>query len=384
MKNDEIMETTTRKPRIAKKYRLPIIAILMISAMVIGVFALISFTQNYTYQVGTQRVATVNGPTTLDFGSLSGDSQGSMTFANALVVSPGSVSSITFAFVNPTTTWSTVFSGISIQAQTQAAVAIGVACISLGTGTCPAELSEAFIPTAHTSYDYLAIFTVVSPNPPAPPTLQTVWSNTPVVVPPTCPTAPSLGTAATYGVLAGSTITGSGTITGNLGLSPGTAVTGTITVSGTSDVANAAAVTAKLDLTTAFNNANLLTGATAVPADIGGMTLQCGVYHSTPATLAITGTLTLNGDASAVFIFQIGSTLTTAAGANIVLTGGATANHVFFIVGSSATLGATNSFNGTIMALASITIGAGTTVNGRALAQTAAVTLDSDTIIVPA
>ena len=356
----------------------------MISAMVIGVFALISFTQNYTYTVGTQRVATVNGPTTLDFSLLSGDSPGSKLFTSALVISPGSVSSITFAFVSPTTTWSTVFSGISIIAQTQGGVPIGVACIALGTGTCPADLSAAFIPTASTNYDYVAAFTVVGPNPPTGVTLQTMWSDTPVVVPPACPTSPSLGTAATYGVLAGSTITGSGTITGNLGLSPGSAVTGTITVSGTSDIANAAAATAKLDLTTAFNNANLLTGATAVPADIGGMTLQCGVYHSTPATLAITGTLTLNGDANAVFIFQIGSTLTTAAGATIVLTGGATANHVFFVVGSSATLGATNTFNGTIMALASITIGAGTTVNGRALAQTAAVTLDSDTITVPA
>ncbi len=354
----------------------------MIAAIVVGVIAAVLLTQTYIYTVGTPQIASITGPATLDFGQLSGFASGSKMFASALVVGAGSTSSITFAFDNPTG-WSTVFSGISIIAQTQGGVPVGEACISLGTGTCPAALSAAFIPTASTSYDYSAAFTATS----APTTgisLQTSWNPTPPVS--QCPTAVNLGTSATYGVLASSTITGTGTTTiaGDLGLSPGTSVTGIITQTGTRNIANAAAATAIADLTTAFNNAQGLTGATAVPADIGGMTLQCGVYHSTPATLAITGTLTLNGDANAVFIFQIGSTLTTAAGATIVLTGGATANHVFFVVGSSATLGATNTFNGTIMALASITIGAGTTVNGRALAETAAVTLDSDTITVPA
>jgi hypothetical protein len=375
----------TKKPRIARKYRLPIIAILMISAIVVGVFAAILFTQNYTYTVGTQQPASVSGPTTLDFGTLSGDSSSSKLFTSALAIGPGSTSSITFAFVNPTTTWSTVFSGISIVAQTQATVPVGVACISLGTGTCPSTLTAAFIPAASTHYDYLASFTVVGPTPASGMILQTTWSDT--IVAAACPLPVNLGTAATYGVLASSTITSTGTtaITGDLGLSPGTAITGTITQTGTRNVANAAAATAIADLTTALTSAQGLTPAITVATALGGQTLPCGVYNSAAGTLAITGTLTLDakGDPNAVWVFQMASTLTTAAGANIVLINGATANHVFFAVGSSATLGATNTFNGTIMALASATIGAGTTVNGRILAETAAVTLDSDTITVP-
>jgi hypothetical protein len=162
-------------------------------------------------------------------------------------------------------------------------------------------------------------------------------------------------------------------------------VTGTITVSGTSNINNAAAATAITDLTTALTAAQGLAATTTVAGDLGGMTLTCGVYKST-STLGLTGTLTLDGqgNANAVFVIQMGSTLTTAAGANVVLINGAQAKNVFWAVGSSATLGATNAFKGTIMALASITVGATTVINGRALAQTAAVTLDSDTITVPA
>ncbi len=381
MKN-EIMET--REPRTAKKYRLPIIAILMISAIVVGVFAAILFTQNYTYQVGQQQVASVSGPTTLDFATLSGDSSSSKMFVGALAIGAGTTSSITFAFVNPTT-WSTVFSGISIVAQTQATVPIGVACISLGTGTCPSALTAAFIPAASTHYDYLASFTVVGPTPAAGATLQTTWTDTPVAPPPQCPTAPSLGTASTFAVLGGSTVTSTGAtvLNGDLGVSPGTAITGFPpgTVSG-STLTGAGAATAHTDFTTALNSAMALTPTATVATELAGQTLSCGVYNSASGTLGITGTLTLNGDASAVFVFEMATTLTTAAGAHIVLTGGATANHVFFVVGSSATLGAGNVFNGTIMAAASITIGAAAVMNGRAVA-TAAVTLDSDTITVP-
>lgn len=289
---------------------------------------------------------------------------------------------MTFAFVRPSTTWSTVFSGVEIVVQTQGATPVGKACITIGA-SCPAGLTSAFTPTASTTYDYVAGFTAVA-TPPTGVILSTSWSATAIAA---CPIAPSLGAASTYGVLASSTITGTGTsiVNGNLGLSPGTSVTGTITVSGTSNIANAAAATAITDLSTALTAAQGMTATQTVAGDLGGMTLTCGVYKST-STLGITGTLTLDGqgNANAVFVIQMGSTLTTAAGANIVLINGAQAKNVFWAVGSSATLGATNAFKGNIMALASITVGATTVINGRALAQTAAITLDSDTITVPA
>ncbi len=381
---NESMET--RKPRIAKKYRLPIVAILMISAIVIGAIAAVLFTQNYTYTVTPPGPASVGGTPTLDFGALTGATSGSKAFTAALVVGAGTTSSITFAFVNPTTTWDTVFSGINIQVQTQAAAPVGKACISSGTGTCPTGLTASFTPTASTNYDYVAFFTPVSTVPTGV-SLQTTWSPTPTS---SCNLTPvSLGSAGSFGVLASSTITNTGAtvITGDLGLSPGTSVTGFPpgTVSGVQHVNDATATTAVADLATALSNANALTGATIVSGDLGGMTLTCGVYKST-SSLGITGTLTLDaqGNANAVFVIQMGSTLTTAAGATIILANGAQAKNVFWAVGSSATLGATNLFKGTIMALASITIGAGATIDGRAQAQTAAVTLDSDTITVPA
>jgi hypothetical protein len=220
--------------------------------------------------------------------------------------------------------------------------------------------------------------------------LQTnfVWSFTTATSTSSCAqTAVSLGTAANFEVLAGSGVTNTGktNVTGNLGVSPGTAVTGfgPGTVSGTiyTGVATAAG-TAQADLTTAYNNAQGLTLCPiTVSGDLGGLTLTPGLYKST-SSLAITGTLTLDaqGNANAVFIFQIASTLTTASGANIVLANNAQASNVFWAVGSSATLGTTSVFKGTIMAYASITITTGATLDGRALARVAAVTMDTNTI----
>jgi len=202
-------------------------------------------------------------------------------------------------------------------------------------------------------------------------------------------TAVSLGTAANFEVLAGSGVTNTGktNVTGNLGVSPGTAVTGfgpgTGTVSGTiSTGATSPAGTSQNDLTTAYNNAQGLTLCPiTVSGDLGGQTLAPGLYKST-SSLAITGTLTLDaqGNANAVFIFQIASTLTTASGAKIVLANGAQAANVFCAVGSSATLDTHSVFKGTIMAYASITITTGAELDGRALARVAAVTMDTDTV----
>jgi len=196
-----------------------------------------------------------------------------------------------------------------------------------------------------------------------------------------------LGTANPFAVLAGSTVTNTGpsTINGNLGVSPGAAVTGFPpgTVNGTIDKANAVASQAQSDLTTAYNDAAGRTPALAVSADLGGQTLTPGVYKS-DSSLGLTGTLTLDaqGDPDAVFIFQAGSTLTTAGGVNLI--NGAQSCNVFWQVGSSATLGTppapSSVFRGTILALTSITLVTGVTVDGRALARNGAVTLDTNTI----
>ncbi len=196
----------------------------------------------------------------------------------------------------------------------------------------------------------------------------------------------ALGSAATYGVLAGTTVTSTGgtMIQGDLGVSPGTAVTGSPGVTGTMHLGDPAAAQAQTNVTAAYNDAaGRTTGAIVVAGDLGGQTLAPGLYKSI-STLAITsGNLTLAGDANAVWIFQMGSTLTMAASRQIVLTGGAQADNVFWQVGSSATIGAGSVFKGTILAAQSITIGAGTALEGRALARMAAVTLDANAITVP-
>jgi len=194
-----------------------------------------------------------------------------------------------------------------------------------------------------------------------------------------------MGQAAAFAVLAGSTVTNTGptTVTGDLGLHPGTAVTGFPpgTVNGTTHVADAVAAQAQADLTTAYNDAAGRTSDATVSADLGGQSLAPGVYTSA-SSLGLTGTLTLDGqgDPSAVFIFQAGSTLTTASASQVSLIGGAQACNVFWQIGSSATLGTNSVFRGTILALESITVTTGATVDGRTLARNAAVTLDNNTI----
>jgi hypothetical protein len=140
-------------------------------------------------------------------------------------------------------------------------------------------------------------------------------------------------------------------------------------------------------LTTAYNNAAGAAGGAVLSADIGGQTLPSGVYRTTSAqpSLGITGNLTLDGggDPNAVWIFQVVSTLNTAAGnSNIILIGSAQSQNVFWQVGSSATLGTNTIFQGTIMVQASVTLTTGATLNGRALARSGAVTMDTNTVVV--
>ena len=373
----------TRKPRIAKRYRRPLLALLLLSAIVGGATGVTLFvTQSFSYTAPT--TATIRSQTPLDFGLLSSIASSSKTFPNGLIVGSGNTVNVTFAFVSPTLTWNTVFSGISIVVQTQGATPVGKVCISVGTGTCPAGLTTKFIPTSSTSYDYVATYTTALVIPTGV-NLQVIWAITPITIPQT--TIP-LGTAANFAVLAGATVTSTGltVITGDLGLSPGTAVTGFPPgiVNGALHTGDSTAAIAEADLTTAVNTATALTLPILLAGDLGGRTLVPGLYKST-SSLAVTGALTLDaqGDPNAVWVFQIASTLTTISGSQIILTGGAQAANVFWIVGSSATLGTTSVFKGTIMAYASITITTGATLDGRALARTGAVTLDSNIITKP-
>jgi hypothetical protein len=199
-----------------------------------------------------------------------------------------------------------------------------------------------------------------------------------------------LGTSANYSVLGGSTVTNTGnsTLNASLGLSPGTSITGFPpgTVGGTIDNANAAAAQAQIALTAAYVDAagRILNGTTT--AELGGLILVGGVYAGpSKSPLSLTGNLTLDGagDPNSVFIFQTNSTLTTASGSSVTLINGAQQCNVFWQVGSSATLGTGSAFAGNILALTSITVTTGVTVQGRALARNGAVTLDTDTFLAP-
>jgi hypothetical protein len=206
---------------------------------------------------------------------------------------------------------------------------------------------------------------------------------------PVVPPVIDLGAASGFAILAGSTVTNTGgtVIAGDLGLSPGTSVTGFPpgSVIGTQHVTDTAAANAQLALTAAYNAAAALPGGIIVAGNIGGQTLAPGVYKSTSSLAVSSGDLTLDGggNVNASWVFQIASTLNLTPGRKVILAGGAQAKNIFWQVGSSATLDTTTIFKGTIMANQSITINTGATVEGRALASVAAVTLDTDAVTVP-
>jgi uncharacterized repeat protein (TIGR01451 family) len=197
----------------------------------------------------------------------------------------------------------------------------------------------------------------------------------------------NLGTASTFGLLGGSgvTNTGSSVITGDVGSSPTPAVTGFppgIVIGTLYTTPNAVTAQAQVDLTTAYNSAagapcTLSLTGTDLGTFNAGNPLIPGVYcFSTSAQL--TGNLTLDGlgDPNAYWIFQIGSTLTTATNSTVTFINGASPCNVYWQVGSSATIGTNNAFAGTIMALTSITLNGGT-LDGRALARNGAVTISA-------
>lgn len=216
-------------------------------------------------------------------------------------------------------------------------------------------------------------FTTLNTNPLScpPPTFASSSIDAPIVY---------LGDACGFGALAGTTVTNTGvtTINGDLGLDPGSSITGAPIVTGSTEVNTAAAIAAKVSLIDAYNQAagaSMTFDLTGI--DLGGLTLSPGVYFFS-AGAVITGTLTLDG--AGTYIFQIGTTLVTNGGLNVILTGGATADQVFFQVGSSATLGTGTTFVGIVMALTSISVDGGT-VDGALMARNGALTFTAGTTI---
>lgn len=201
-----------------------------------------------------------------------------------------------------------------------------------------------------------------------------------------------LGTADPFVVLGGTKVTnvGPSVLNGNLGISPGTELEGfglPAVINGSTHATDEVAAQAQLDLTTAYDAA---AGQPVLPAndlsgeDLGGLKLSPGTYRYNAAAL-LTGALTLDaeGDPNAEFVFQIGSQLTTESASSVVLVNGASPCNVYWQVGSSAELGTTTSFQGTLMALTSISLNSQATVVGRMLARNGQVSLIENTLTRP-
>ena len=193
-----------------------------------------------------------------------------------------------------------------------------------------------------------------------------------------------LGQAAVNGIMAGTAVSCTGsasTINANVSISPGNTISGPCIITGTLHANDAVAIADQLALTNAYNIAagKPCSASNVISGDLGGTTKPTGVYCA--AALSLTGVLTLDGggDANATFLFQSGSSLIVAG--NVVLINGAQAKNVYWQVGSSATLGTASQFQGNIMALTSITLVTGTTLNGRALARNGAVSAGTGSVI---
>jgi hypothetical protein len=297
----------------------------------------------------------------------------SATFSKAM--NPATINTTTFTLSGP--------GGVSVAGAVTYVVATNTATFTPTAGLAASTTFTATVTTgaADTFGNHLAANFV------------STFTTSAVCLPPP-PIGPPLASLCSVGILGATPVVsnvGPTNVTGDVDIFPAASITGFPpgTLTGAKHTADGVAQTAQGDLTVAYNNAAGAPGGAALTADIGGQTLAPGVYKAT-TTLGITGDLTLNGSSNGVWIFQVGSALTTAAGttggipnSRVILTGGAQAKNVFWQIGSSATLGTQSIFAGNIMAQASITLGTGATLNGRALARTGAVTLDSNPVNVP-
>jgi len=231
---------------------------------------------------------------------------------------------------------------------------------------------------------------------------NSAWPNSSVIrVQSTVQPAIDLRSTSSFVILAGSLISNVPTsaVTGNVGLSPAarsfitgfglTEIVGAIYASDDASPAGVPAMltAAKGDLTTAYNDAagRTATDHVLLAGNLGGLTLTPGLYKSSGSLEISSGNLTFDakGNAGAVFIIQIASTLTTTSGRQVILSGGAKAANIYWQVGTSATLGTTSVFKGTIMADQSIALNTGATVEGRLFARIGQVTLAGNTVVRP-
>jgi hypothetical protein len=208
----------------------------------------------------------------------------------------------------------------------------------------------------------------------------------------------NLGSVGTFAVMATASITSTGPtqINGDVGLNPGSAQgIPPAQVNGTIHVDDQAIITAQADLLAAYNDAvSRSVNSVSLPGNMGGLTFTPGLYtNSTSVLISGAGagnnvTLDAQGDPNAIFIFKMGSTLTTGPGAQVILAGGAKAGNIFWQVGSSATLNTTTIFYGNILAAVTITVNTGSVVTGRLLGGTGpggagSVTINASTVTVP-
>jgi hypothetical protein len=207
-----------------------------------------------------------------------------------------------------------------------------------------------------------------------------------VILPALAQVAPPLGQAGSFAVLGGSTVTNTGAtvVTGDVGVSPGTAITGFPpgTLTGTLHSNDAVAQGAQADLTTAYNAlAAQACNTDLTGMDLGGLTLTPAVYCFS-SSAQLTGTLSLDAQTNpnAVFIFQIGSTLTTASASSVLVINGGSDCNVFWQIAASETLGTGTGFVGNTLALTSITLTSSATSHGSLLARNGAVTMGTNQV----
>lgn len=199
-----------------------------------------------------------------------------------------------------------------------------------------------------------------------------------------------LAGASNLAILAGSSITNTGgtSVTGNMALSPGSSIGGFPpgVLVGTIHINDLIATQAKLDLTTAYNDAAGRSSKDIVTlsGNIGGLTLTPGLYKSTSSLEISSGDLTFDAkeNANAVFIIQVASSFTVTSGRQVFLKGGAKAENIYWQIGSSATFGTTAVLKGTFMVMQSITFSTGASLDGKALARTGAVVMAANTIVI--